>query len=230
MSIFAISDLHLSTKMNKPMDIFGDNWEGHWDIIRSDWAKKVQENDIVLIAGDISWGMKIDEAEEDLAQIRALAGKKIILRGNHDYWWSSINKVRQTIGESMFAVQNDCIKIENSIFCGTRGWVIAEENASDDDKKIYKREIDRLRLSLKDMERKRKEGDVVIGMMHYPPFNAKYESTPFTQLFKEFGVDTVIYGHLHGKKCRHEKEVIVDGVKFILTSCDLIDHKLVKLI
>ena len=126
MAIFALSDLHLPLGIDKPMDIFGGNWEGYTDKIIENWKAKVSADDIVLIAGDISWAMKLDEAKADLEWIDKLPGKKIIIKGNHEYWWKSISAVRELLPASMMAIQNDAIKIDNYVICGTRGWNVPE--------------------------------------------------------------------------------------------------------
>ena len=128
MKIFAISDLHLSNSANKPMDVFGYGWVNHWQKIRENWVERVTEEDVVLIAGDISWGMNIQQAITDLQQIDELPGKKVIIRGNHDYWWSTYKKICQLNLESIIFIQNNAKKIGNYIFCGTRGWDVPESN------------------------------------------------------------------------------------------------------
>ena len=122
MKVFAISDLHLDSTLSKPMDIFGPGWEGHWDKIRDDWRSKVGADDVVLLAGDLSWAMSLDEALPDIAEVGELPGAKFILRGNHDYWWSAIGKVRKALPQNMFAIQNDCIRIGKLLVCGSRLW------------------------------------------------------------------------------------------------------------
>lgn len=227
MKVFCISDLHLSTVVEKPMDIFGPGWDNHFERICDDWNKKVAENDVVLISGDISWGMYMEEAIPDLDVISKLPGKIVLLRGNHDYWWKSISVVRRALKENMFAIQNDSLRIGNLLLCGTRGWTVPEiKSKTEEDEKIYQREILRLELSLKQMSENRKPTDTVVGMMHYPPFNSKYQISPFMELFKKYDVDKVVYGHLHGKQCRTEKVVQIDGVTYFLTSCDQVDCKL----
>ena len=124
MKIFAISDLHLSNSCDKPMDIFGGNWEGYTDKIIQNWNKRVGTEDLVLIAGDISWAMKLEEAQADLDWIDKLPGRKIIIKGNHEYWWKSISAVREILPQSIMAIQNDAIKIDDFIICGTRGWTV----------------------------------------------------------------------------------------------------------
>jgi len=229
MNVYAISDLHLSLNTDKPMDIFGPSWEGHFDIIKSDWQNKVGEDDIVLLGGDLSWAMRLEDAKADIDEIKKLNGKKVILRGNHDYWWSSLNKVRQVLDKDMFAIQNDAIKIQNVIICGSRGWIIPENKTSEEDIKIYERELIRLKMSLEKMKKIRTDNDIVIGMMHYPPFNNNKEVTEFTKLFMEYNVSKVIFGHLHAP-ARLDKISEIEGTKYFLTSCDLVKNKLVKIL
>lgn len=230
MKIFAISDLHLSFSSDKPMDIFGDSWTDYWKEIKTDWESKVSDDDIVLIAGDISWAMSLENAAIDFAEIAKLKGKKVILKGNHDYWWSSYSKVLSVIPKNFYAIQNNAVRIGNYIFCGTRGWIIPNETSSAEDKKIYDREVQRLCLSLTDMKAKKRDGDTVVGLIHYPPFNVKFDASGFTETFEKFGIEKVIYGHLHGKNCRAKAEVYKNGVSYILTSCDQIGNKLLEIV
>ena len=225
MKIYSISDLHLSKSCNKPMDIFGTQWEGYWDKIRSDWTEKVSDDDIVLICGDISWAMSLEQASADFEDIHALPGKKVILRGNHDYWWSSLSKVKTLVGENIYPLQNDCLRIGKLLLCGSRLWTLVQPNAVD--KKILDREYLRLEMSLKKMQAERKQDDMVVGMCHYPPFDATLTPNRFTNLFEQYGVNQVVYGHLHGKDCRAMKRVKIDGVEYLLTSCDQVDNILV---
>lgn len=231
MKVYAISDLHLSGNNPKPMDIFGGAWADYMQKITEDWHNKVTDDDVVLIAGDISWAMNLCDAVPDLKTICDLPGKKVIIRGNHDYWWKSIGAVRASLYNGCYAVQNDCVKIGNVIICGSRGWTTPENNApmAADDKKIYDREVLRFTMSLAAMQKLRSEGDKVVTMIHYPPFNSRFESSAFTKLFEEYKVDAVVYGHLHGacgRLCfKREKE----GVKYYLTSCDLVANRLVDI-
>jgi len=137
MKVFAISDLHLSINNPKPMDIFGGNWDNYWDKIKKNWSEVVSPDDVVLISGDISWALKLEDAIPDLQEIASLAGKKIIIRGNHDYWWSSYSKVKNILPSSIFAIQNNAIKFDDFIICGTRLWTMPTANSSEHDKKIY---------------------------------------------------------------------------------------------
>lgn len=227
MKIFAISDLHLSLMVEKPMDVFGGAWENYTDKIRENWQKVVQKEDIVLVAGDLSWAMKLEETKKDLEFLESLNGTKIIIKGNHEYWWKSISAVREVLPKNVFALQNDSIKIGNYIFAGTRGWEVPESdndiNFTEKDEKINAREQIRLELTLSNMQRKREEEDKVICLMHYPPFNAKREDNGFTQLFEKYNVDAVVYGHLHKNAGRYERRYVKNGIPYYLTSADLID-------
>ena len=174
MRIYAISDLHISADGNKPMDVFGGNWVDYINRIREDWISKVNDEDLVLIGGDISWAMNIDDAKNDVLTFSDLKGRKVIIKGNHDYWWSGIGKVRDMLPENFFALQNDCIKFGNVIICGSRCWTVPGCNDfTEQDMKIYLREAERLKLSFKAVEKIREEGDKVIALIHYPPFNVK---------------------------------------------------------
>jgi len=228
--IYAISDFHLSFTVDKPMNLFGDNWNDYEERIKSDWNSKLGPDDIGVIAGDLSWGMNFKEAEADIDFIKNLNGTKIIIRGNHDYWWGSISRVREAFGETVHALQNDAIRLERGdggiVFCGTRGWRVPERKwiQKPEDKKIFDREVQRLELALVDAEKKKKEGDKLVVVIHYPPFNAMRDDSPFTELMEKHNVDICIYGHLHAKG-RHDLIVNKGKIKYYLTSCDLLDHK-----
>lgn len=231
MKIYAISDLHISTNTNKPMDIFGGNWVNYMDKIRADWQEKVTDEDVVLIGGDISWAMTVEDAKKDIDSLKDLKGKKVLIKGNHDYWWSGIGKVRDILPPDFYALQNDSIRFDGVVICGSRCWSVpGSPDFNEQDKKIYLREIERLKLSLKNAEKLKMEGDKLIALIHYPPFNVHREDSGFTDLFKENGVDSVIYGHLHGKSVRADKLVVKDDVKYYLTSCDQVENKLQEIL
>ena len=230
MKIYAISDLHISTNTNKPMDVFGGNWVGYMDKIREDWNKKVTDEDLVLIGGDISWAMNIEDAKKDIESFADLKGKKVLIKGNHDYWWSGIGKVRDMLPPNFYALQNDSIRFNGVVICGSRCWSVpGSPDFKEQDRKIYLREIERLKLSFKAVEKIKQEGDKLIALVHYPPFNVHREDSGFTEIFKENKVDYVIYGHLHGKNVRADKLVVKDGIKYYLTSCDKVDNKLIEI-
>ena len=230
MKIFAISDLHLSINNPKPMNIFGEVWDNYLDQIESSWEENVSDDDVVLICGDISWAMKMSDVQPDIDYIGNLRGKKVIIRGNHDYWWSSISALRSMLPVGMFAVQNDSVRIGNAVICGSRGWLCEDDHTGPDDKKIYDRELIRMRLSLDSAKAIMQDGDSLVVMTHYPPFNFKAEPNAFTRLFEEYGVSAVVYGHLHGKNARAIPMIERGGIKYYLSSCDLVKNKLVRIL
>lgn len=213
------------------MDIFGKAWENYFEEISSDWQSKVTDDDLVLLPGDFSWAMRIEEAMPDFRLVAQLPGQKIILRGNHDYWWNTLSQVRSMLPDGFYALQNDCHRFGDVLICGTRGWVCPDgDNLSAEDKKIYLREIERLKLSLAAMTKMRKPDDRVIAMMHYPPFNGKYDDSDFIRQLILAEVPTVVFGHLHGKDCRANLYMKKFGIEFFLTSCDLVGNKLTQII
>lgn len=230
MKVFAISDLHLSLNNDKPMDIFGPVWEDYLETIEKDWEKKVSDEDIVLIAGDISWAMRLSEVDPDLEYLCKFKGHKVIIKGNHDYWWSAIGSLRQKLTNKTYAIQNDAIKIGNYVICGSRGWSLPEQNINiPEDEKIYKRELIRTELSLKSAVSLKKEGDVIIAMMHFPPVNFTAEDSDFSKLFENYGVDYVVFGHLHSYDKKQKMVFTKNGIKYFLTSCDLLNNNLVEI-
>lgn len=230
MKIYAISDLHLTNTENKPMDIFGASWLGHWDKIKLDWASKVGDDDIVLICGDISWAMTINNAIVDLEEIDKLSGKKIIIRGNHDYWWSSYKKLSELPLKTITFIQNNAIKINNYIFCGTRGWTVPEnEKQTTEDKRIFDREIIRLKMTLDDAKKLQTNNETIVVLLHYPPFNSRLENSALTDLIALYDIEKVIYGHLHGGSGRF-KAIVNKGItNYYLTSCDFLNNSLLEI-
>jgi predicted phosphohydrolase len=242
MKVFALSDFHLSFETNKPMDLFGDHWANYEAEIKKNWNAVVGVNDIGIIAGDISWAMKMENARKDFDFIHGLNGTKIIIRGNHDYWWHSINKVRNFVNAvslppappDIFVLQNDSVQIGGYMFVGTRGWHTPErrQTQTPDDKKIYDREVIRFELSLADANHKMETmtpKPKLVAILHYPPFNCNRDDSPFTQLCEKYGVNTVVYGHLHGKAGRPDLVVHKNGIKYYLTSTDILSHNPVEI-
>ena len=221
MALYAISDLHLAFTTDKPMDIFGAKWLKHDEKIKENWIKKITDEDTVLIAGDISWSMRSDESRVDLDWIDALPGKKIISKGNHDYWWGGISKLNRMYENTKF-LQNNFYTYEDYAICGSRGWILeGSDRFTEKDKKIFDREIIRLKLSLDKAKEAGYENIVV--MIHYPPMNEKRENSAFTNLFKEYGVKKVIYGHLHGPSLANVLNGEHEGIEYLMTSCDFLD-------
>ncbi len=230
MKVFAISDLHLSTVCDKPMDVFGKSWENYFEKICQDWNSKVSQDDVVILAGDFSWAMRFEQALPDFNLVAQLPGNKVILRGNHDYWWNTISQVRNGIPKGFYALQNDCLRFENLLICGTRGWICPDgDNLSAEDKKIFLRETERLKLSIAQMQKQRRPDDKVIAVMHYPPFNGSYDDSAFVRQFVANDIKAVVYGHLHGKDCRASLHMKKYNIDFYLTSCDLVGNKLVEI-
>lgn len=220
MNIYAIGDLHLSGEPPaKPMEIFGEHWLGHKEKIKNNWLATVADEDVVIICGDISWAMGVKNAAEDLAWLAQLPGRKLLLRGNHDYWWSSLAKMQQLYGEHFEFIQNDCTMVENIAICGTRGWVLpSAENFTAEDEKIYKREALRLELSL-EAACKHNPAAIIVAM-HYPPLFAADEHTLFTDLMEKYHVNHCVYGHIHGENHVLTFEGEREGVNYKLVSCD----------
>lgn len=226
MKIYSLSDFHLSINCSKPMNIFGSVWDNYLDEIRLQ-CDKLGDDDILLIAGDISWAMTLEEAKADLNFIGALKGRKIIIRGNHDYWWKSISAVRAALPQGVFALQNDCLKIGDVVFTGSRGWTTPEPGNAlpADEQKIYDREIQRFKLGLAAASKIRTDSDKLVVLCHYPPFNSNFSKTPFTELFEENRVDAVVYGHLHGPNVKTVNNLSMGGIRYYLTSCDLLRNR-----
>lgn len=230
MALYAISDFHLALSGDKPMGIFGENWVNHHEKIKNNWLKLIKKEDTVLVAGDISWSMHMEEGMKDLHWIHELPGTKIFIKGNHDYFWTSIKKLN-SLYEDMKFIQNNYFSYKNYAICGTRGWITPEhENFKAHDEKVYKREVIRLRLSL---EAAVKDGytDIIV-MLHFPPFMQKQcEYSTLMDIIEEFKVQKVIYGHLHGPSLQKVKDIVnVNGVDYIMTSCDFLDFTPIKVI
>ena len=232
MSIYVIGDLHLSFSVDKPMNIFGNNWENHAEKIMQNWVKKVNNEDTVILPGDFSWAMYLNEAYEDFSYLNKLPGKKILLKGNHDYWWSTLNKMNNFIKENDFRnicfLQNDSYLVEEKIICGTRGWtnIINSENY-----KIQKRECNRLKISIEDGIRKfGKERDIIV-FIHYPPFYKEKvpDEINYIKLMKNYNIKKCYYGHLHGEAHKEAIEGMRDNIEFKLISSDYLDFDLVKI-
>jgi predicted phosphohydrolase len=228
--VFAISDLHLpGGSDNKSMDLFGARWQAHFHQIKEDWMSRVGDEDIVLIPGDISWAMHLEDAREDLDAIGSLPGIKVLIKGNHDYWWNSISRVRAALPARMYALQNDAVRLNGLVFCGTRGWNLpGSETVDPEDQKIYQRELARLELSLKEGRRQDPSGPLT-ALCHYPPLSGFGEDTPVTALLQRYGVRDAVYGHLHGFACASGFTGTKKGVRYWFASCDCVDFKLLQL-
>jgi len=189
--------------------------------VKKNWEALITEDDLVLIAGDISWAMHPEEAHIDLEWIHALPGTKVLIRGNHDYWWNGISKVRSALPPNCIAIQNDAFVFQDYAICGTRGWILpGHPKFTADDETIYLREIGRLKMSL---ERAASSDKPIIAMLHYPPCGQDGEDTGFTKLLEEYAVKVCVYGHLHGAAHRFAFEGVKNGVKYQLVSADYVN-------
>lgn len=224
--VFAIGDLHLPGSMDKTMDLFGLHWENHFEQIQKDWIKSAREQDIILIPGDISWAMRLEDARADLEAIGRLPGIKVMIRGNHDFWWKGLTRVREMLPEGLYAIQHDALAVGEYLFAGSRGWERPCAEAPDpENEKIYQRELMRLEMSLRHA-RKLDETKRLIALCHYPPTDAQGAVTPVTELMARYGVSDVVYGHLHGYACAGAYCGEVGGVRYRCVSCDCLGFRL----
>jgi len=226
--IYAIGDLHLGLALDKPMDRFGLAWTDHHLLIAENWRQTVMDTDTVILAGDSSWAMRDHDFAPDLAFLRALPGRKVLVQGNHDYWWASTNRLNE-IDENMIFLKSGFTRAEGLHICGTRGWLCpGTQGFTEQDEKLYRREVLRMRRALEDAV---KDGaaDILVAM-HFPPMNETLTPSGFTELFEEFPVRQVVYGHLHGasgftRRIERDGEGI-RGVRYRLVSCDYLEFQL----
>ena len=220
MRVFAISDVHLSLGVeNKSMDVFGTGWARHIQRLQEGWRDTVAPGDLVLLAGDISWAMYRQDAREDLFFLHTLPGTKVLLRGNHDFWWSGYSKVLSMLPPSLKAVQNNALRLGDICICGTRGWTAPGTAgfSEEEDRKLFEREKVRLRLSLEQLP---KDGTLNLCMLHYPPFTEKGEPTDMVHILEEYPVQLVVYGHLHGKSGWSAFQGLYGETEYHFTSAD----------
>ncbi len=230
MKIFAIADTHLSgIPPAKPMSIFGRHWEGHWDKIKASWQERVAPEDVVLIAGDISWAMKLPEALIDLSAITCLPGRKIIVRGNHDYWWQSVSKMTKAVEGSIEFLNNSFASAGEWAICGSRGWTCPEDPLfKTADQPIFDRELLRVEASL---SAARNAGfSRLLLMLHFPPFYDHNIEKGFAGLISKYNAEICIYGHLHGESIKNAATGIINGAAYHLVSCDALDFQVIQII
>ena len=218
MALYAIGDLHLSLGCDKPMDVFGGRWLDYVDKLREGFAGLTEE-DTTVLCGDLSWGMSLAEAREDFMFIDRLPGRKIVLKGNHDYWWSTASAAYKFFAANGIStieiLNNNCLLYGETALCGTRGWFYEEERGSEHDRKIMLRELGRLEASLKAAGEREK-----IAFLHYPPKFAAYECPEILEMLGRYGVKECYYGHIHGKGCSAAFRGVKNGVKYELVSAD----------
>lgn len=223
MSLYAIGDLHLCLGAPKPMDVFGGAWVGYMEKLREGMSILTPEDTIVLM-GDLSWAMALEDAAADFAWINALPGRKIILKGNHDYWWSTLAKFQkfcQVNGfENLEILNNNCFEYEGYAICGTRGWYYEENRSGQHDEKVFRRELIRLETSLKAAGDKPK-----LVFLHYPPRSKGYECPEILELMHKYDVRRCFYGHLHGPSHKVAVEGQWDGIDYKLLASDYVGFK-----
>jgi len=219
MALYAIGDLHLSIGTNKPMDIFGSRWENHAEKLANSFSA-LTSDDITVVCGDLSWGMDLNEAREDFLFIDRLPGKKIILKGNHDYWWTTATKTKSFFKENgiqtIDILNNNCFFYgQDAAICGTRGWFYEEDTGSQHDKKILSRELQRLETSLKAAGDRTK-----YVFLHYPPKYGAYVCPEILDMFEKYGVALCCAGHIHGKSLQSVFEGKFRQVEYKMVSAD----------
>lgn len=240
MSVYCIADFHLSNDADKPMHKFGAHWLEHDQKLRENLLGVLKEDDTLLIPGDISWAIDWQSAAKDMLFIHALPGRKILLRGNHDYWWGTLKKNYRNLEElginSIDFLQNNAFRIEdaqigNFVLAGTRGWIFpTDPKWQQADRKIYEREIHRLQISLWAAEKIRKSGDRLLIMTHFPPINTQLAISPFTKLMREYRAELCCYGHIHHTSSPYQLfGQKIDQVKMYLCACDQIDFRALKI-
>jgi predicted phosphohydrolase len=227
MRVFAISDLHLSLAQPKPMDVFGPKWQDHVRKIEERWNRVVRHEDVVLVAGDLSWAMRLSQAKPDLQWLESLPGRKVLIRGNHDYWWSSLSKVQATAGPSITVIQNSAIQLEGVAVCGARLWSHPESGWPDcegagkqaHDNSLWRREMIRLGLSVGDMQRMTGRR---VALVHFPPVGCGGEPTEAVRALEGAEVEVCVFGHMHGPDVPWTDNTF-RGIRYLLVSCDVVD-------
>lgn len=234
MSIYVIADLHLSFIQDKPMNIFGYNWNNHEEKIKKNWLEKVKPEDTVILPGDFSWATYLEDTKLDFEYLNNLPGRKILLKGNHDYWWTTLKSMRSFLKENNFQnidfLYNNSYLIEDKLIVGTRGWMLQD---TEENRKMINRENERLKLSLKNAIESFGEDKEIIVFMHYPPLTSKNllnnVHLEFYKTMKQYNIKRCYYGHLHGNSYNDAIEGEVGGIEFNLISADYLDFDLKKI-
>lgn len=227
MALYAIGDLHLSMGSDKPMDVFGERWQNHTEKLKAGFAA-LNDDDVCVLCGDLSWAMGLDASAADFRFINELPGKKIVLKGNHDYWWSTASAAKRMFErngiDTIDILYNNAFTYGDYALCGTRGWFFEEETGGEHDKKIMRREIMRLEASLKAAGDRKK-----LAFLHYPPIFLRYRCQEILDLLREYEVSLCCYGHIHGKGCAAAFNGLREGTEFRLVSADFVNFSPVKL-
>ena len=233
MSIYVIGDLHLAFSVDKPMDIFGNNWENHAEKIKLNWLEKVKKEDTVILPGDFSWATYLEDTYKDFDFLNSLPGNKIMSKGNHDYWWATVTSMKKYLRENDFNniefLYNNAYLVENKIIVGTRGWINSWR--SQENYKILKRENDRLKLSIEDGIKKYGNTKEMVAFIHYPPFYKEVvpEEIDFIKTLNKFNIKKCYYAHLHGESHREAIEGNINGIEFKLVSSDYLNFDLIEI-
>lgn len=231
MALYTLADLHLSCSVDKPMDKFGSRWTDHTAKIRRRWTALITDNDTVVVPGDISWGMNLEEAAEDFRFIEALPGKKLLGKGNHDFWWTSASKMKKFLADidvsSVEFLHNNAHTAGGFLISGSRGWFIEEKQQnmifSTDYDKLVNREVMRLELSLMEAEKLRTDrNEEILVFLHFPPVFGDFVCRPLIDIMKKYGVKRCFFGHIHGKY-NLPRETVYDGITLSLISADFLD-------
>lgn len=224
MAIYALADLHLSFGTDKPMDVFGDAWGDYTTKIEENWQSVITDKDLVVIPGDVSWATYIEDACEDFKFINRLNGKKVILKGNHDYWWTTLSKMNKFLTENSFdtitILNNNAIAFEDAAICGTRGWWY-KDGQSEEDERILDRERKRLVLALEEAVKLKKDR-IIVGI-HYPPVCIDSPNRDFLEIMKQYNVETCVYGHLHSFSHKNAVTGMVEGINLKLVAGDYVN-------
>ena len=230
MNIYAIGDLHLSgDPPSKPMSIFDACWQNHWHKIKLHWQNTVTANDVVIVCGDTSWAMKLNDALEDLTAIDQLPGKKVFIRGNHDFWWTSISKMQKSLSDNCFFLHNNFHAFADIAICGSRGWLTPnQEEFTAADNKIYQKELQRVEYSL--AQAQSSDYEKIILALHYPPLYIDKQPTGFSELCAKYQVQQCVYGHLHAQSIEFGYQGVCQTTDYHLVSADAINFTLQKII
>lgn len=224
MRIFAIGDMHLESGTGKTMDRFGDNWRNHDLKLFESWERIGHNDDLLLIVGDTSWAMRFEDALPDLARIGQMTGRKLMIKGNHDYWWQSLAKMSKALDPSIRFLQGSSIIESRVAIAGTRGWICPNDTYfKEHDAKIYEREVGRLRAALESLEGQKSEYDSLIVALHYPPTNDRRQPSGFTELIDEYRADVCVYGHIHGEFIKDALTGMRGDTFYYLVSADAVE-------
>ena len=234
MALYTIADLHLPLGIDKPMDIFGKAWENYVERLADNWQSVVKGNDVVVLPGDFSWATYLEQSVKDFEYLHKLNGKKILLKGNHDYWWTTVTSMKKFLEENKFNniefLYNNAIEYENKVFVGSRGWALQDTENS---KKMINRECQRLELSIKDAINNYDNTKEIIAFMHYPPLVKQQllenNHLEFYKVLKKYDIKKCYYGHLHGNSHKDAINGDIGGINFSLISADYLNFKLLKI-